>query len=199
MLTFAHNSPVPFARSRPTMVVSLNSALRKFYSDNGILLRLSCPYTSQQNGKAKRILRTLNDGVHALLLHAAMPPLFWVEALQTSTFLLNRKPCKPRSMATPFSLLFNTEPDYASRRVFGCLCYPNTESTSPNKLSPRSVACFHWLFAGSSWLSMLQPDDAESPDITPRSLRRGCVSLPHRSRDVVTNNLRLRSMATGSL
>jgi histone deacetylase 1/2 len=70
-----------------------------------------------------------------------MPPLFWVEALQTSTFLLNRKPCKPRSMATPFSLLFNTDPDYASLRIFGCLCYPNIESTSPNKLSPRSVAC----------------------------------------------------------
>lgn len=79
-----------------------NSDLRKFYSDNGILLRLSCPYTSQQNGKAERILRTLNDGVHTLLLHSAMPPIFWVEALQTSAFLLNRKPCKPRSMATPF-------------------------------------------------------------------------------------------------
>lgn len=40
-----------------------NHTLRDFYSAHGILLRLSCPYTSQQNGKAERILRTLNDGV----------------------------------------------------------------------------------------------------------------------------------------
>ena len=29
--------------------------------------RLSRPYTSQQNGRAERAFRTLNDGVHALL------------------------------------------------------------------------------------------------------------------------------------
>jgi hypothetical protein len=118
-----------------------NTVLHKFYSDNGIILRLSCPYTSQQNGRAERILRTLNDGVCALLFHVALPPVFWVEALQTSTYLLNRKPCKPRSLSTPYSLLFHRDPDYTSLWVFGCLCYPNTKSTSPNKLSPRSVAC----------------------------------------------------------
>ena len=66
-----------------------NQALRSFYSHNGILIRLSCPYTSPQNGKAERILRTLNDGTRALLLHAGMPSKFWVKALQASTFLLN--------------------------------------------------------------------------------------------------------------
>lgn len=137
MLSSAHSSLVPFGRFRLTTAENLTTP----FSDNGIILRLSCPYTSQQNGKAERILRTLNDGVCALLLHAALPPAFWVEALQTSTFLLNRKPCKPRSLSTPFSLLFNTDPDYTLLRVFGCLCYPNTTSTSPNKLSPRSVAC----------------------------------------------------------
>lgn len=116
-----------------------NSVLRKFYYEHDIVLRLSCPYTSQQNGKAERVLRTLNKGVRALLFHAALPQIFWVEALQTSTYLHNQKPCKPR--VTPYSLLYHTDPDYKSLRVFGCLCYPNTESTSPNKLSHRSVAC----------------------------------------------------------
>lgn len=118
-----------------------NHTLRNLYSEHGILLRLSCPYTSQQNGKAEQILRTLNDSVRALLLHAALPPVFWVEALHTSTFLLNRRPCKPKSLATPFSLLFSRDPDYTFLKVFGCLCYPNTASTSTNKLSRRSVAC----------------------------------------------------------
>jgi hypothetical protein len=33
-----------------------------------------CPYTSAQNNKAERILRTLNSVVRTLLIHAAMPP-----------------------------------------------------------------------------------------------------------------------------
>ena len=66
-----------------------NSTLRRFYTENGIVIQLSCPYTSQQNGKAERVLRTLNDGVRTLLLHATLPPQFWVKALQTSTYLHN--------------------------------------------------------------------------------------------------------------
>lgn len=112
-----------------------NSVLCRFYSTHGVLLRLSCPYTSQQSGKAERILRTLNEGVRALLLHAALRPILWVEALHTSTYLLNRKPCKPRSLSTPILLLYHTDLDYMSLRVFGCLCYPNTQATSSNKLS----------------------------------------------------------------
>lgn len=49
-----------------------NTALRSFYSANGNVLRLSCPYMSPQNGKVERILRMLNDGVQVLLLQAAL-------------------------------------------------------------------------------------------------------------------------------
>jgi len=38
-------------------------ALRNFLAAQGTCFRLSCPYTSQQNGKAERILRTINDCV----------------------------------------------------------------------------------------------------------------------------------------
>ena len=40
-----------------------NHASRTFFSAHGILLRMSCPYTSPQNGRAERILRTLNNTV----------------------------------------------------------------------------------------------------------------------------------------
>uniref|UniRef100_A0A0A9BDA3 Uncharacterized protein n=1 Tax=Arundo donax TaxID=35708 RepID=A0A0A9BDA3_ARUDO len=76
-----------------------------------------------------------------MLLHAALPPQFWPDALQTATHLVNRRPCTPRNNATPFSLLFGAEPDYSHLRVFGCLCYPNTTATTPHKLAPRSVPC----------------------------------------------------------
>lgn len=118
-----------------------SSASRAFYAKHGIVLRLTCPYTSQQNGRAEHVLRTLNDGLRALMFQASLPPSFWPDALATSTYLLNRRPCRPREHATPYELLFGTPPDYAHLRVFGCLCYPNTASTAPHKLAPRSARC----------------------------------------------------------
>jgi hypothetical protein len=64
-------------------------ALRTFFSTHGISLCLSCPYTSQQNGKAERVLRTINDCLRTLLIHSRAPLAFWIEALNTATFLLN--------------------------------------------------------------------------------------------------------------
>jgi histone deacetylase 1/2 len=75
------------------------------------------------------------------MFQAALPPSFWPDALATSTYLLNRRPCRPRQNSTPFELLFGTAPNYNHLRVFGCLCYPNTVATTPHKLSPRSISC----------------------------------------------------------
>jgi len=79
--------------------------------------------------------------MRTLLIHAAMPPTFWPDALRIATYLLNRRPCTPRSHATPFLLLFGQHPDYTNFRVFGCQCFPNTTATAPHKLAPRSVPC----------------------------------------------------------
>ena len=114
---------------------------RTFFLQHGILLRFSCPYTSPQNGKAERSLRTLNDIVRTLLIQSSMPPKFWAEALHMATFLLNIRPSKTKPNTTPYYSLFLSHPDYSAVRVFGCLCFPNAYATSANKLSPRSIPC----------------------------------------------------------
>jgi hypothetical protein len=118
-----------------------NSLLHTFAKNHGIALRFSCPYTSQQNGKAERIIRTLNDITRTLLLQASMPPRFWVEALHTAVLLHNRLPSKAIAGRVPFRALLGKDPSYAGLRVFGCLCYPNTSAVAPHKLAPRSVPC----------------------------------------------------------
>lgn len=50
-----------------------STALRLFFSTHGVAFRLSCPYTSQQNGKAERTLCTINDCVRTLLIHIQRP------------------------------------------------------------------------------------------------------------------------------
>jgi histone deacetylase 1/2 len=51
-----------------------NSSSRTFFLAKGVSLRMSCPYTSQQNGKAERMLRTINNATRTLLFQASMPP-----------------------------------------------------------------------------------------------------------------------------
>lgn len=53
-----------------------NSASRAFFATHGIVLRLTCPYTSQQNGRAEHVLRTLNDDIRSLLFQASIPSSF---------------------------------------------------------------------------------------------------------------------------
>jgi transposase InsO family protein len=45
----------------------INSTVTSFFTKHGIRLRLSCPYTSTQNGKAERAIRTINDVTRTLL------------------------------------------------------------------------------------------------------------------------------------
>lgn len=118
-----------------------NFVARTFFLSHGVALRMSCPYTSQQNGKAERSLRTINDIVRSLLFQASLPPVYWVEALHTATYLVNRLPTKTLASSTPYFHLHSTPPTYEHLRVFGCACYPNMSSTAPHKLAPRSSLC----------------------------------------------------------
>jgi histone deacetylase 1/2 len=118
-----------------------NSASRVFFLAIGVSLRLSCPYTSQQNGKAERMLRTLNNITRTLLFQASMPPPYLADALATATHLSNRLPTKTLNMSTPFFALYGVLPSYHDLRALGCTCYPNLTATTPHKLAPRSTLC----------------------------------------------------------
>jgi len=118
-----------------------NSASRAFFLAKGVSLRMSCPYTSQQNGKAERMIRTINNTTRTLLFQASMPSSYWADALATATHLINRLPTKTLHMSTPFFALHGTLPSYHDLRTFGCSCYPNLTATAPHKLAPQSTLC----------------------------------------------------------
>lgn len=78
-----------------------NSSTRTFFLTHRVLLRMSCPYTPSQNGKAERIIRSSNNVIRCLLLQASLPPWYWVEALHAATHLLDRLPTKTLAFGTP--------------------------------------------------------------------------------------------------
>jgi hypothetical protein len=100
---------------------------------------MSCPYTSLQNGKVERTLRTINNMIHSLLFQASFLVCYWIDGLHTATYLLNRLPSKMTCESYPYVTLHGVIPSYEHLRVFGCACYPNLSTQAPHKLAPRST------------------------------------------------------------
>jgi hypothetical protein len=67
-----------------------NSFTRIFLLSNDTQLWMSCPYTSPQNGKAERIIHSVNNVIRTLLIQASLYGCYWAEVLHTATYLLNR-------------------------------------------------------------------------------------------------------------
>ena len=108
---------------------------------NGISFRLSCPYSSPQNGKAERKIRSINNIIRTLLIHASIPPSFWQYALEMASYISNILPSKSITFQSPVSMLYNKNPSYTYLRIFGCLCFPlfpSSTSTNSN-LAPHHV------------------------------------------------------------
>jgi hypothetical protein len=118
-----------------------NSFICFFLLSNDTQLRLSCPYMSPQNGKAERIIRSVNNVIRTLLIQASLPGRYWIEVLHTATYMLNCLPTTVIQAVCPHLALFGSAPSYEHLHVFGYTSYPNTTTTAPHKLSPRSTRC----------------------------------------------------------
>ncbi|KAJ9562428.1 hypothetical protein OSB04_007588 [Centaurea solstitialis] len=100
-----------------------NQPFLDFLKTHGIKICFSCPYTSQQNGKAERIIRTINNTLRTSLIQASLLPKFWVEALLSSVHTFNLLPYTTIQYKTPFEVLFGFFPTYSHLRVFGSSGY----------------------------------------------------------------------------
>uniref|UniRef100_A0A803P8J1 Integrase catalytic domain-containing protein n=1 Tax=Cannabis sativa TaxID=3483 RepID=A0A803P8J1_CANSA len=107
----------------------------------GIVHRLACPHTDEQNGVVERKHRHVVETGLTLLAHAFLPLTFWDEAFRTATFLINRMPTAVIQHITPLQKLFHSPLDYSLLKIFGCLCYPNLRPYNKNKMQYRSTPC----------------------------------------------------------
>ena len=89
----------------------------------GTIHQLTCPGTSQQNGRVKRKLCHILDTVRALLLSAKVPDPFWGEATLHVVHAINRIPSLIIQNQTPYEHLFGSPPDYHHFRSFDFACF----------------------------------------------------------------------------
>jgi hypothetical protein len=125
----------------------LSNTFTSFSSIHGILHRVTCPHTSQQNGIVGKKHRHIIETTLTLLAQSHLPTRYWVKVVCTSTYLINRLPTPTLNNSSPFSKLFHKNQEYSLLITFGCACYPLLRPYERHKLEFRSKQC---LFLGYS-------------------------------------------------
>ena len=69
--------------------------------DLGIWLEYRVSKTPKLNGMAERMNRTVMKRVWSILADAKLSKTFWVEALMTTVYVINRSPSTPLDRDTP--------------------------------------------------------------------------------------------------
>jgi hypothetical protein len=125
----------------------MSNQFKNFLVTHGIIHRVSCPHTPQQNGVAECKHRHIMEMGLFLLAQSHLSSIFWVDAFVTSVCIINRLPSSVLGDVSPFFKLFNKGPDYSLFRSFGCSCFPLLRHYSTHKLMFRSKHC---IFLGYS-------------------------------------------------
>ena len=113
----------------------------EFLRKRGTQEERTIPYTSQQNGLAERMNRTLMDKVRSMLYHSNLPLRFWGEALSTAVYLTNRSPTSTLN-ETPYERWNGgSKPDVSNLRVWGCNAYMHVPDQKRKKLDRKSTKC----------------------------------------------------------
>ncbi|KAL5755911.1 hypothetical protein ACOSQ2_020657 [Xanthoceras sorbifolium] len=116
-----------------------------YLTNQGVQMRFSCAYTHEQNRVIERKHRHLVETGLTLLAHAKMPLSFWLEAFQTSCFLINNLPTSLLSFKSPFEKLYNKPPNYTFLHTFGCSIFPYLRHYSSTKMNFHSAKSVSWI------------------------------------------------------
>jgi transposase InsO family protein len=96
-----------------------NSQIEGFLEEEGIKHEFSSPYTPQQNGVVERKNRTLLDMARTMLDEYKTSNRFWVEAIKTACYSINRLYLHRILKKTSYELLTGKKPNFSYFRVFG--------------------------------------------------------------------------------
>lgn len=99
-----------------------NEQFRQFFKDNGIIHEFSAPYTAEQNGRIERENRSIVENARTMLITANLQPENWAEAINTSVYILNRKP-RSLDKKIPYELWTRKAVDLRHLRKFGADVY----------------------------------------------------------------------------
>ncbi|GJT63484.1 retrovirus-related pol polyprotein from transposon TNT 1-94 [Tanacetum coccineum] len=110
----------------------------EFCNANSITHNFSAPRTPQSNGMVERKNRTLQEMSRTMLNEQSLPQKFWCNAVDTSTFILNRILIRAILGKTPYEILRGRKPTLDYFRVFGSKCFILNTKDYLTKFYPKS-------------------------------------------------------------
>ena len=76
-----------------------------------------------------------------MLAHAMLSETFWVEALMTTTYVINKSPSTPLDGDIPQRVWTGKDISYRYLKVFDCLVYVHVVKDKRGKLDPKTRPC----------------------------------------------------------
>ncbi|GKA05298.1 retrovirus-related pol polyprotein from transposon TNT 1-94 [Tanacetum coccineum] len=119
----------------------------EFCTTNGITHNFSAPRTPQSNGVVERKNKTLQEMSRTMLNEQSLPQKFWFNAVDTSTYILNRILIRAILGKTPYELLRRRKPTLDYFRVFGSKCFILNTRDYLTNFDPKS---YEGVFLGYS-------------------------------------------------
>jgi hypothetical protein len=126
----------------------ISKDLTNWLITKGIKIRLTSPYSSEQNGAIEIVNRILLNKVRAMLTTSNLSKEIWGEAIITATYLYNRTPNSSIDFKTPYYLKYSRLPNISNIRVFGSLAYYKEPLTK--KLDLRASSYYLIGFRGDN-------------------------------------------------
>jgi transposase InsO family protein len=116
--------------------------LKGFLEEEGIKHEFSSPYTPQQNGVVKRKNRTILYMARTMLDEYKTPDQFWVEAINTACYSINRLYLHRILKKTSYELLTGKKPNVSYFRDFGSKCFILIKRGRSSKFAPKTLEGF---------------------------------------------------------
>ena len=120
----------------------IDRGFSEYCAAQGIRIEKTIPRTPQQNGVAERMNRTLNKRARSMRLHVVLLKTFWVDAVSTAAYLINRGPSVPMEFRLPKEIWSGKEAKFSHLKVFCCVSYVYVDSDARSKLDAKSKICF---------------------------------------------------------
>lgn len=123
-----------------------NAKFKMLFENCGIEYQRSAPYSAQQNGLTERMNRTLMDRVRCMLIDSDLKRVFWAEALNYATKIVNSVPRKGMGKI-PDEMWYDRVVNFDAFKRFGCTAFAHVPAQKRKKLDVKGVEC---IFVGFS-------------------------------------------------
>lgn len=106
-------------------------------ANNRIHHEFSAPYCPEQNGRAERQNRTIQETINTIRADANLPAALWAELANTAAYLRNRTSIERLGWKTPYECYFGIKPNVSHLRRIGSKAYAHIPDQHRRKLDNR--------------------------------------------------------------